>query len=841
MSFDDTQRSYYMSEFNRAMPTQAAIPNSDTLALALGNVDPMMPGATTVARDVSQYVSAYGAGSTAYTNDAACRATTNPATMRDPSARAGCGWYFRPSPSMSSTGAYGTKRGPMSPTLDAAGQGQWLWDPMEAALMEGMKQAGQIQSCPEIQYSRYPNIGWCQSTNAAIVTDGNGNPMFPRVSGGDCPGGGIVTNVANCPASPSAGGGGGGGGAGGGGSGSSNGDPCAPNNGMITAACLTKQAGSAGCSIGGGGNPASGLLTGAINGFSGDLAQTLQIFSQLSGGWQPPSNTASPSTWNQAFTQVKQIADSAPGRLGGAANNLAYGTKFYPCAFQPTDAGPFPAACIMQEAKAMGFSPQGAMLPANGDMSYWNTLPTWQAVQNYLAYWKNMADTPQVNPSDQRNAIYQVYGTQIQFPKTNCNNYGIMLYRYYFPPTWNWALMPPQGPQTHFLGRYIFKGGMPSTGTQIQGPASASAMPFSWSTTKDQTPSGGNLTEAWRLECNFVCMEPATHQFQLQVDDFVNMYIDGALHMSVGCCGSLTNGDVIDWMVPGQTYKLTWLMVNGGGPWSFGCNLSVGGSAFAPIPGTQTYMTQDRRLPTIGLEFADMAAGSSAVTDTNNVLTNWQLFHDAQIGPAYGQNCMNWASNGGLHNFRGYNQGIRGRALKSITMRLYIDTVMIGNGGIWPAIFSFGNFGGTNVTGNPRQGPPPETWDWPARPQNLGFYMTNGSSGAVGHLDVIDRTQGLHTTSDMINLPNKQWFHMAFVWDDDWQGAVVYINGAQASRTRFQGPSISQMYEQICIGSDSTDDYAYWTGAMAWFRGFDYRLSTDQITMDMNDAWSQLI
>lgn len=839
MSFDDAQRSYYLSEINRALPVSgsAQIPSDDTLQLALGNVDPIMPGQTTVTADASQLLSYYGKSSAAYANDAACRQITDPSTMRDPAARAGCGWYFRPSISTPSTGAYGTKRGAMSPTLDAAGQGQWIWDPMEAALMEGTKQAGQIPNCPSIQYSRYPNMGWCPSTNSAVIADSAGNPMFPRAPGGDCPGGGIIMNAANCPPPPPAPGspGGGGGGPSGGGSAA---DPCIPNNGMITAACLLIQAQRAGLSQNG------TIVQGAINGFSGPIAQTLQVFSQLNGGWQPPGNTASAQAWYQAFAQVKEVADTAPGRLGGAAKNLAYGTAFNPCGFQPTDKGPFPDQCVAQAALAAGWSPNGSSMPGKPNYGTWPAAYTWQDMLNYAAFMKSAADVPGyqgLQPQDQLNAINQIYGTSVKFPKTDCNNYGVMLYRYYFPPTWNWALMPPQGPQTHFLGRYIFKGGMPSSGSAVQGTAPQSSMPFSWSTEKDQTPSGNNLTEAWRVECNFLCMQQAPHQFQMQVDDFVNMYIDGNLYCSVGCCGQMTNCGVINWMVPGQTYKLTWLMVNGGGPWSFGCYLSVGGSAFAPIPTNQTWMTQDRRLPTIGLEFANMNAGTgsgSAVSDTNNVITNWELVN-AQISNAYGRNCMNWTW-GGLHSFRGYNQGIRGRALKSITMQLYINSITVGNGGYWPSIFSFGNFNNTNVTGNPRQGPPPESWDWMYRPQNVGFYITNGSGSAIGHIDNLDRTQGLHVVSDNIGLPMNQWFHLAIVWDDDWQGAAVYLNGAQASHTRFQGPSMTQMYEQICIGSDGTDDGAHWAGGMSWFRGFDYRLSTDQITMDMNNSWGQL-
>lgn len=580
----------------------------------------------------------------------------------------------------------------------------------------------------------------------------------------------------------------------------------------------------------------AGALIQAVT--NGDWS-TVQALMQIVGRsitWDMTSKDG----WLTSCQMIKGIADTAQGRVGGAARAIVYNAAaFDPCALQPTDTAPFSAECVTKAALAKGFSPQGDAMPAQWGMDFWNNIAnyngqswgdnTWQSVLNQLDAMKKYADVPGYGtPDQQRVGIAQVYGTSIQFPKTDCNNKGVMLYRYYFPPTWNWALFPPQGPQTHFLGRYIFKQGLPST---EGGQPVATSVPWANSTQKDMAPSGGNLTEAHRLECNFQVQQSDTHQFQIQVDDVCNMYIDDQPYMSVGCCGVLQNGPVLNWNA-GDVHKLTWIYVNGGGPWSFGCHLSVGGQAFTPLPAAQTFMTQDRRKPTLGLEFAKNAQ----LADTNGVLTNWQLYNGAQIGQAYGQQCLNFPVGGGLHNFNTYNQGISSHALRSMTCRIYVDSVTPGT---WPSIWSFANFSGSQPYSNPRMGVPRESWDFSTRPDDLSMVVNSNGLVCYG---AMSQSQGIQwqTTKLSTPLPLKQWCHLALVWDDDWQGFAIYVNAQLADRYRMTKAMGNILLEQICIGSDATDDGSGWSGGIAWWRGFDYRLSTDQITLDMNDNWASL-
>ena len=848
MSFDGDQRGYYLREINRALPVSGsgAIPSDDTIALALGNVDPMMPGvagapATTEAR---QFLSYYGAGASAYAADAACRQITNPLQMRsDPAARTGCGWYFRKDGSVASTAAYGTRRGPMSPTLDAAGAGTWHWDPMEAALMESQKQAMKIQSCPQIQYSAYPNMGWCPSTNSALATNGFGNPLFPRAPGGDCPGGGIITNASQCPPPGGAAAAGGGTAA----AAAGGGDPCAtPSaNGTLSADCLIQLAQQVGIS-------ANSALLQAVK--SGDWS-TVNSLMQIVGAninWVMTDK----NQWQTACQQIAGLANSKPGRAGGAAGAIAFGTAFDPCALQPTDTAPFSADCVTKAALAKGFSPQGAAMPAQWGMDFWNNLTnyngqswgdnTWQSVLNQMDDMIKYANTPGYgSPAQQQTAIAQVYGTTIQYPKTDCNNTGILLYRYYFPPTWNWALMPAWGPQTHFLGRYIFKQAVPSTSGDPQPGVIPSAVPSTGSTYKDMAPSGGNLTEAHRLECNFKVTSGDWHIFRVQVDDLCQMYIDDDPnpYLTATCCGNWQAGPPITTWRPNETHKLTWVYVNGGGPWSFGCQLAIVDPVqqvanFGPIPAAQTFMTQDRRKPTLGLEFANppQLLLSEDFADTNNVLTNWDLEGSSRITQAYGQKCLTVSPSSGLYSYKTYDQGIGSHALRSMTCRLYVDSVTPGT---WPSVWEFFNLGGSQPYTNPRQGAPTESFAWDNRRDVTALVINSNGLVCYG---VMNQGNNIpwQTTKLNIGLPMKQWCHVAVVYDDDWKGFALYVNAQLADRYRMATPMPNILLEQICIGSVENGDGSGWTGGIAWWRGFDYRLSTDQITLDMNDAWDTL-
>lgn len=843
-SFEAAQRRYFLRGINREVPVPSAPADRQTLAAALGTATPQAARNTQILNDAGVLMSSFGTSSAAIQADQTCRQLPAPSmSMRDPAARAGCGWWYVPDPTQKSRGAYGTRRGPMNPNLDTqVGAGQWVWDPYQASQMEASKVAGTISTCQDIGYapSAY-NMGWCTSTNAAIATDGMGNPAFPRAPGGDCPAPGvIVTNPANCPVAPPP--------SAGGGSGSISG---ACSTTPLSSQCVQTIVAQQGCS-------ANGLLSQSLA--NGYVDPSQQQFSLVNGYLTSRQFNLDPAFFganggstvesvSNSVQQLSQIATSAPSsqynsRAVAAAANMCTGAPFDPCAFNPGDNGPFPASCITGAAQQMGYGAAGTILPANGGMGFWNQVgSTWQSILNTLTSVKETADTPQQNPQDQATAVQQVYGTTLNFPKQSCNNNGAYMYRYTFPG-YSTQYFPPQGPQTHFLGRYLLKNGIPNIGSNYA----------------DQTPGGSILTEAQRIVFTWTPTQGGTYQFMMQTDDDVKMYVNGTLlyevnGASVGYSNWATS-PVVNWFVPGQQYNIKLDFWNGGGPWSLGLQYAVSESgdfsdaSWINLPLTEMTMAQDRRLPMIDLSFHKMPQGQNnqTITDKDGILTN--LFQwGAGIGQVAGRPALVVQPGTGVWNNRAnWTQGIRIGALKSITMMVCITQPSPPWTQVQPAsLFAMYNvpstISGGYLSGYPRPaGGPPDSWDYGYRPQCFQIYslMPEGTIG-VDYNDQSNPTiLASFKQAPQPAAPVGQWVHYAFAWDPNMSGYSLWVNGNYFGHVETTPIDGNQILEQIRIGCDGTDDGTTWAGGIQWFRAFDYQIGQEQVTMDMNDAWSSL-
>ena len=429
MSFDRSQKSYYVSEINRALPTASQMAmNPLSLNAAFGE-----PNGGTVNLDSILTEAGGGAGTAdVMQRDASCRAQPYPGPgMRDPVARTGCGWWFVPDPSRPSIATYGTRRGPMSPTLDTSiGPGKWVWDPREAQRLEGMKQTANIRSCPDIQFAKFPNVGWCPTTNMAILTDGAGNPMFPTMPGGDCPGASIIMNAASCPPPPSSGSGGS---SGGGSVTPSITQLCTPGaGGALSTQCLSSLVGVSGCSTNTTGLNAPTLAVALSNGYAGTSQDFNSMNTYLSArGFQINSGIVndgkvSVSDALNSMQGLRQLANSSDGSSSSkAAAKLCYGTPFDLCAglslrsAMPGNTWASVSDCITQAAAMRGYSSNAGLLPGNIGIAYWDQQTTWSGVLADLDWWMSKAHD-QSDPLLQKNAIENVYGLNLNFPPQSC-------------------------------------------------------------------------------------------------------------------------------------------------------------------------------------------------------------------------------------------------------------------------------------------------------------------------------------------------------------------------------------------------------------------------------------
>lgn len=844
MSFEDTQRDYYTHEINRALPTRGGTQDLETLNAALRITDPVMPTAgVRQLSDAQNLISSFGLQSDALQRDTACRAIPYPgSSMRAADARTGCGWWFVQDETIPSSGAHGTRRGPMSPLLDKhVGPGNWIWDPKEAYKQESMKRASSIRACPDIQFSSIPDIGWCPVTNRAIVTDGNGNPAYPMAMGGDCPGGGIVMKAESCPPPPAPG------------------DPgfnpdslsasttalCKPQaDGSLSPACLQNLAGYY-CS-------STGSLASSLQGAYAGSSDTFN-----SSNYYLPQNLIHPGFINngqvgvgaalQSVYQLRVASNAGDSsRATQAARNLCSGTPFDPCALSPTDTAPFNPLCIARACIAAGYSADGELLPSKAGMTYWNALygrpSTWADVQGNIAWYKNVADQVPgytTGPTEQTNAIRAVYGVSVKWPTKGCNYNGLFMYRYLGYPA-GISLFPASGGVTHFLGRYILKNGIPSQGQ---------ALSF------DQTPAGGFNMENQRMVANFVPQVGGTYQFLISSTCTTRIKlkdINAAFPPSQGSATPITT------LIAQKPYPITLDIINSSGVFAFGIAMTVNGAPWTPIPASQLFMVVDRRAPMIEMAFNKMPADatgtapnqSAGQTDTARLFQN--IFRwNAPISQLNGKtSILVTGLSSGVYNSSSVVQGIRLCAIKSFTLMVQIDTVT--NGTTSPTLISFYNSANTNPMSTPHPVDNAAITKAYSTRQNDFSLITDGSIICPFGIDPKQPITAAFKANMSAGVVGKvvkgQWTHIAFVWNDDFAGYSMYITtGASNSPTTtvvsgFVPPySPNLIMENIRVGCNYMPvDACSWTGGIAWFRAFDYRLTQEQMLIDFKDQWTDI-
>jgi hypothetical protein len=823
MNFESSQSRYYGSQLNRALPTARTTGDASTIQQALGISDPSMPQGTR--QQVSDFFNGFSTSANALQLDQQCRALPAPGRA-DAGSRTGCGWWH--SPTGKSTAAYGSRRGPMSATLEAqAGPGRWIWDVEEAQQTEGLKQAASLPTCADLAYTKYPNMGWCTSTNMGIITDGAGNPLYPRAPGGDCVGGRIITNPqdSECTAAPS-------------GSASGSGGPvpnsvagaCGAGAQPLSTSCLSAissyscPAGPISASYGSGTYPGSNSSVAMMNNY---------ISSR--GGLSLPTGLINDGNVSieQAFSGMQALQRAASAGDGSkvtmAASNLCYGTPFDPCALNPTDAGPFDTTCIVKAATAMGYAASAGLFSNTATMASLASASQWQQVTNYLTAQKQQADGTASGTStqQQQSALPNVYGVTVKNPKRGCNYNGVHMLRYL--GTTDLSYVGPGISNTHFLGRYLFKNGFP---TSIS--------------SQDQTPEGGFSSEFQRYITVFTPTESGSYSFGMSSDGLSILSINGTklLSQTSSGLGVAKNNSMIAY----QPYTIE---VNLMGSTTLTLNNTAGDptvfSNYVNLPSGILTLPQDHRYPVIELDFSKMASGGAAaqnvaIADTYGVIPNFYGWNTI-IGPLAGVQCMNVAGQAsGIFNYANVCQGIRLCAIKSFTMKLNIASVNYSSG-TTPSILSFWNQPGMNGLAPPHgyNEQPPTYYN---RQNDFSITMSNSKIYPFG----LDQTNPTFESSFMNNISNGgsctytpgTWFHFAFVWDEDFTGYTMYMNGAQAGRGFLPAYSPTLIMEQVRIGCDNHPEGQNWTGGIAWCRMFDYRLSSTMIQTDMNDAWSTL-
>jgi hypothetical protein len=548
-------------------------------------------------------------------------------------------------------------------------------------------------------------------------------------------------------------------------------------------------------------------------------------------------------------------AEAATGdgsRSTAAAANLCYGSPFDPCAgLQGSDTAPYDPSCIDRQLDTAGYAPNAGLRPAKIGMDYWNqsVLGTWQSVLDNIAWWKTSADTDVGDPVQQARAIGDVYGVNISWPKSGCNYPGVEIMRYALqngdPSTFGFY---PAGPQTHFLGRILQRTGYGGAGIMSTGTAG------------EMIPGTGSSAEGNRHIAIFRPTTGGPTQFMIAYDDAYQLtLIDSTGTMILQKSGNLLSGTAsphttsIVNLIAGKEYRMIldfWNIV--GDTWSKNVMMSSNGAAWVPLPTDQFYLQADRRQPLLELAFHRMPAGTKGgISDTRNIIQNWTIYQGGRgvIGTVGGQPCLVVAGSGSYcGNFNRYCQGMRLRALRSFTMKLFVKSGSVSApGGSSPSIFAMYNLPSTNTAGPLRMGAPQDSWNRGNRTAdfNITTQGTNifayGTQQKGGNDVIMNTFTQNYLKGGAPTMPLDRWFHFAFVWGEDFASYAIYIDGKLVANVASAVYDPNLIMESIRIGCDGTDDMAQWAGGVAWFRGFDYRLSGDLIQRDMNDDWAGLV
>ena len=428
-SFESDQQAYYTSEINRALPTKSTLSN-DALRLALGDIDPIMPGENRRQQEASSFLSKFETTNNLALRDSQCRTYAFPnQAMRDPQARTGCGWWYTTDSNRPSVAAYGSRNGPMNSMMDVQyGNGEWIWNIGDAQQKESQRATAKVKVCKDLDYFKQqtPNIGWCATMNSAIMTDGNGNPAYPNSPGGYCPPGEkIAMTSADCPVPQPQ-------------SSSAQNNPfgspapapvsisslCAPSEtGALTPGCLKKLTLTQ-CS------PSGSLAAAYANGYPNTSQDFMDINAYLTergftlnSGILNDGRVSENAALQDIMALRRQAGSGEKDNSTAAAMNMCYGSPFNPCNIPASKSPPHDIKCIKKTALEMGYSPNGRLLQTTSND--WSSFPTWGDVLAKLKWWKDVADKGPAffgGPSDQKTAIENVYSVEVYFPTSpNCS------------------------------------------------------------------------------------------------------------------------------------------------------------------------------------------------------------------------------------------------------------------------------------------------------------------------------------------------------------------------------------------------------------------------------------
>jgi hypothetical protein len=272
----------------------------------------------------------------------------------------------------------------------------------------------------------------------------------------------------------------------------------------------------------------------------------------------------------------------------------------------------------------------------------------------------------------------------------------------------------------------------------------------------------------------------------------------------------------IDLLVPSQQQRdrtTTWYMTD---------------TNSAPIPITICRLPIERKNPVMNIMMNGGMVGE--ITKTFDI----QAVNTSE-GNRGGRSCTVF---NGQNSYIKINTKLRNKAFRSYTLKFYSESL-----GNCTRLFQFYNGAWTYSWQWVWWG-----WGW----QQQWRYDAENYGLATDALDIELGYQspgiygqyktpgypGWNLVAAMDNsLKMNNWQHLTFIWNDDYSGYSLYLEGIKISSCS-KTPINEQFTWENYIGKGYWDGWtSMFKGGMEWFRAFDYPLGPDEIQQDMDDDW----
>jgi hypothetical protein len=505
------------------------------------------------------------------------------------------------------------------------------------------------------------------------------------------------------------------------------------------------------------------------------------------------------------LVRLTRTASSRSAR--NAAGFLSQGLEFDECDVPDSRTGPFILSCQQRVASEAGCQPAGSDYPSNDNKATYDVM-TWRGLNEYFSNLytsMNSRDT-----STQNLATRRCLGVTIADPVPEPGNIkGLSIYVY----SWNYENDIGQGGQpggkiskAPYYGRIIS-----STYPDINN--NGNYTPFNIGTDKVYM----------RFRARLKSQKPIATQLFIMADDGLSVILGPPMDGGRNILRKWFDQGATPYVTPSfnitsaNSQELTTDWYNNFGGYTILHQINLDGG-WMPIPAAMIQQVQPTGFPIARWDFYE-----GIIQDRCRVLDS-EVVGNLPIVTMGGLKCA---------HFRGESyvriiNPLANTAFKTITMTIYMNAPPVNWGRAWE--FNNTPLGAFNTeNGAAAQQDALAGCFTPNNFAGVGIYCRQTVAGGRVYNDNIWTGQG--------TVDSGKWYHYAWVFDDDYKGFSIYINGTKIKT--FRDESFTRLQNKLfanCYILNSVENWSKDVG-VGWFRIFDYSMKPADVVADSQNAW----